>query len=116
MATNDAYIIRRMSLQNIRSYRESNNSINFSEGLNVIMGANGAGKTTLLESIAYALTNKLPDATLRQTWVNCTKTPPFSAGISMTVLNKGNGQTTDIVKRFNVTDKATAMTTDKGSE
>lgn len=113
MATNEEYIIRQMTLQNIRSYREANNQITFSDGLNVIMGANGAGKTTLLEAIAYALTNKLPDSTPRQNWVNCTKQPPFQAGITMTILDRQKNVTNEIVKRFNVTNKSTTMLQDK---
>lgn len=102
-----------MTLQNIRSYRESNNKVTFSDGLNVIMGANGAGKTTLLEAIAYALTGKLPDSTPRQNWVNCTKEPPFQAGITMTVLDRQNNRPSEIAKRFNVTSKSTTMLQDK---
>ena len=73
------------------------------------MGANGAGKTTLLEAIAYALTNKLPDSTPRQNWVNCTKQPPFQAGITMTILDRQKNVANEIVKRFNVTNKSTTM-------
>ncbi|HUL62109.1 MAG TPA: SMC family ATPase, partial [Methanocella sp.] len=51
-------IIRRISLENIKSYRSA--EIDFTEGTIGIAGLNGAGKSTVLEAIGYALFDSQP--------------------------------------------------------
>ena len=42
-------IIKRVKLENYRSH--SNTTVNFSKGVNLILGKNGKGKTSILEAI-----------------------------------------------------------------
>lgn len=51
-------IIKRISLKNIKSYKEAR--IDFTEGIIGISGLNGSGKSTILESIGYVLFDYLP--------------------------------------------------------
>lgn len=51
-------IIRRISLENIKSYRSAD--IDLAEGITGIAGLNGSGKSTVLEAIGYALFDCLP--------------------------------------------------------
>ncbi|WP_424356613.1 AAA family ATPase [Methanocella sp. MCL-LM] len=51
-------IIRRVSLKNIKSYKEA--EIELPEGITGISGLNGSGKSTVLEAIGYALFDCLP--------------------------------------------------------
>jgi exonuclease SbcC len=51
-------IIRRVSLENIKSYRSAD--IELTEGITGIAGQNGSGKSTVLEAIGYALFDCLP--------------------------------------------------------
>ncbi len=46
-------LIRRLHLENFKSYEEA--TISFEEGTNAIVGRNGAGKSSLVEAIGYAL-------------------------------------------------------------
>lgn len=49
-------VLSSVSLKNFRSHLDS--SLNFSNGLNYIIGGNGQGKTTILEAIYYLCTTK----------------------------------------------------------
>ncbi len=51
-------IIRRVSLENIKSYKSAD--IDLTEGITGIAGLNGSGKSTVLEAIGYALFDCLP--------------------------------------------------------
>jgi exonuclease SbcC len=51
-------IIRRVSLENIKSYKAAD--IDLAEGITGIAGLNGSGKSTVLEAIGYALFDCLP--------------------------------------------------------
>ncbi len=51
-------IIRRVSLENIKSYKAAD--IDLTEGITGISGLNGSGKSTVLEAIGYALFDCLP--------------------------------------------------------
>ncbi|HMK48284.1 MAG TPA: AAA family ATPase, partial [Methanocella sp.] len=51
-------IIRKVSLKNIKSYREA--EVELPEGITGVTGLNGSGKSTMLESIGYALFDCLP--------------------------------------------------------
>ncbi len=51
-------MILEVYLENIKSYRAQR--IEFTRGLNGIIGENGAGKTTILEAIGFCLFNHLP--------------------------------------------------------
>ena len=46
-------IFTKLKLNNFKSYK--NQTINFDEGISVIVGENGAGKSTILEAISFAL-------------------------------------------------------------
>src|SRR3989344_3611690 len=46
-------MIRKIKLQNWKSHAET--EINFSDGINVIVGAMGAGKSSVLQAISFAL-------------------------------------------------------------
>ena len=48
--------IKHLQLNNFRNYREQN--IQFSQGINLLIGSNGQGKTNILEGINYLLTGK----------------------------------------------------------
>lgn len=48
-------ILQKLTLQNIKSY--VNETFDFSEGINCILGLNGSGKSTIIESIGVALFN-----------------------------------------------------------
>lgn len=48
-------ILKKLILNNIKSYEYE--EINFSLGINCILGLNGSGKTTIIESIGFALFN-----------------------------------------------------------
>ena len=48
-------IIKKLTLDNIKSYVYE--EIDFTKGINFILGANGSGKTTIIESIGLALFN-----------------------------------------------------------
>ncbi len=50
-------LIQSLELENIKSYEHAR--IDFSEGVNAIVGHNGAGKSTVLEAIGYALFGEL---------------------------------------------------------
>lgn len=55
-----------LTLENIKSYKEE--TIDFKEGINCILGLNGSGKSTIIESIGFALfnyTNKTANELLR---------------------------------------------------
>ncbi len=51
-------IIRRISLENVKSYKSAD--IDLTEGITGIAGLNGSGKSTVLEAIGYALFDCLP--------------------------------------------------------
>ena len=48
-------IIRRIEIENFRSYYGSENVFNFGEGLTLIIGDNGDGKTTVFEALQWLL-------------------------------------------------------------
>ena len=48
-------IIKKIKLNNIKSYVDE--EIDFSQGLNCILGLNGSGKSTIIESIGFAIFN-----------------------------------------------------------
>lgn len=48
-------IIKRVKLENYRSH--SNTTVNFSKGVNLILGKNGKGKTSILEAISSVMFN-----------------------------------------------------------
>ncbi len=49
-------VLRQIDLTNFRLHRKT--TINFSDGINYIIGGNGQGKTTILEAIYYLCTTK----------------------------------------------------------
>ena len=51
--THDPMQILSLSLEDTKSYKQA--QINFTEGVNAIVGHNGAGKSTILEAIGFAL-------------------------------------------------------------
>lgn len=56
-------IIRRIEIENFRSYYGSENVFNFGEGLTLIIGDNGDGKTTVFEALQWLLDISNPDDT-----------------------------------------------------
>ena len=48
-------IIKRVKLENYRSH--SNTTVDFSKGVNLILGKNGKGKTSILEAISSVMFN-----------------------------------------------------------
>lgn len=53
--------INKLSLTNFRNYK--NDTVEFSDGLNIIIGANAVGKTNLVESVYYCGLGKSPRTT-----------------------------------------------------
>ena len=50
--------IKKLNLKNFRNYE--NESVNFSEGLNVLFGRNAQGKTNCAEAVFYLCTGTSP--------------------------------------------------------
>jgi len=48
-------IIKRVQLENYRSH--SNTTVEFTKGVNLILGKNGRGKTSILEAISSVMFN-----------------------------------------------------------
>lgn len=69
-----------LKLENIKSYKEE--TIDFKEGINCILGLNGSGKSTIIESIGFTLfnyTNKTANELLRYNENKGTITLTFEA-------------------------------------
>ena len=63
-------LIKKVSLENYRSH--SNKVIEFSKGVNLILGKNGKGKTSILEAISSVMFN-INDRTGRERGKNYIK-------------------------------------------
>ncbi|MFB6216252.1 MAG: AAA family ATPase, partial [Candidatus Aenigmatarchaeota archaeon] len=47
--------VTQVQLSDIKSYDDSLNEVEFTEGVNAIIGQNGAGKSTVQEAVGFAL-------------------------------------------------------------
>ena len=68
-------MIAKIELENVTTHK--NTTIEFQDGLNVLIGQNGSGKTTILNMIGYNLFDFLPGNQKDYLRVDSVKQPKF---------------------------------------
>ncbi|MBN1801740.1 MAG: hypothetical protein JW891_09560 [Candidatus Lokiarchaeota archaeon] len=68
-------LIKKIELQNITTHKRT--TIEFQEGLNMLLGQNGTGKSTILNMIGYVLFNYLPGNQKSYVRTTVRKTPKY---------------------------------------
>lgn len=98
----------KLAIQNVRSYGEQAQVIEFLKPLTIIVGQNGCGKTTVIEALKYATTGELPPLTDKgKGFVHDPKVSgvqSVKAGIKLS-FTSANGKPMAVQRVFQVTQK-----------
>ena len=87
---NDKYLIKELTLTDTFL---GNETIQFSEGLNCIMGARGTGKTTLLEFLRFVLDLEVPLDPDKQKQIQALLETNLGRGVVEAIIQKPDGST-----------------------